>query len=364
MAAPAPVERAAAERLRFLDVVRGFALVLMIANHTGRWWQDGAMGWPRYNMIYTTMAVGAPLFLFLVGFCLPLSFAPRRQAGAPVTGAVVGRFLQRGAKLVLAGWLLNLVVFRDEPFWEGGVLQTIGLGIILALPPMLVLHRRAARYLLVAFALAYYALFSLLHARVAAWLPDHWALGRIFFFEFAPWPWLAIVWIGLALGWVWALQDSRERRARYLTWMAAAGVASLAVFAAWDWAHGTPLHLALAFKRDFIVNNHWIARGVTSFLCLGAVFCLIGVAYYLVEIRRLPAQWLVILGRTSLMLYFLHHLIVLTLVNERLGLRLNNWWWFALANLALLVALVGIGWLWLELREGLARRRLQTASAR
>jgi hypothetical protein len=72
-------------------------------------------------------------------------------------------------------------VFRDEPFWEGGVLQTIGLGIILALPPMLVLHRRAARCLLVAFALAFYALFSISYPSIVAWLPAHHTLGRIFF---------------------------------------------------------------------------------------------------------------------------------------------------------------------------------------
>jgi uncharacterized membrane protein len=361
VAGATPVERGSADRLQFLDAVRGFALLLMIANHTGRWWQDGTMGWPRYNMIYATMAVGAPLFLFLVGFCLPLSFAPRRQAGAPVSAGMVAKFLQRGAKLVLAGWALNLIVFRDEPFWEGGVLQTIGLGIILALPPMLVLHRRVARHLLVAFALGFYALFSVLHRDIVAWLPDHRVLGRIFFFEFAPWPWIAVVWIGLALGWVFALQDTPERRARFLARMAAAGLAGLAVFAAWDWAHGTPLHLSLAFKRDFIVNNHWIARGMTSFLCLGSVFCLLGLAYYAVEVKRLPAGWLVILGRTALMLYFLHHLVVLTLAKEILGLKLNDWWWFALANAGLAVLLVGIGRLWLGIRAVAARGRLQAA---
>jgi hypothetical protein len=94
------------------------------------------------------------------------------------------------------------------PFWEGGVLQTIGLGIVLALPRMLVLHRRAARYLLVAFALGFFALFSVSYPSIVAWLPDHRVLGRIFFFEFPPWPWIAIVWIGLALGWVFALQDT------------------------------------------------------------------------------------------------------------------------------------------------------------
>jgi uncharacterized membrane protein len=357
----ARVERGSAERLQFLDAVRGFALLLMIANHTGRWWQDGAMGWPRYNLIYVTMAVGAPLFLFLVGFCLPLSFAPRRQAGAPISLGVAGKFLQRGAKLILAGWALNLVVFRDEPFWEGGVLQTIGLGIILALPPMLVLHRRVARYLVVALAAGLYALFSVLHQDIAAWLPDHRALGRIFFFEFPPWPWIAIVWIGLALGWAFALQDTTERRARYLTRMTVAGLGCLAAFAIWEWAHGTPLHLSLAFKRDFIVNNHWTPRGVTNFLGFGSVFCLLGLAYYAIEVKRLPAGWLVILGRTSLMLYFLHHLIVLTLVKELLGLKLNNWWWYTLACAALLVLLVGIGRLWLGIRGRVARRRLQPA---
>ena len=123
MAAPDTIERAPTERLQFLDAVRGFALLLMIVNHTSRWWQDGTMGWPRYNLIYASMVVGAPLFLFLVGFCLPLSFARRRPTGG--LPGVAAKFLQRGGRLILASWLLNFVVFRDEPFWEGGVLQTV-----------------------------------------------------------------------------------------------------------------------------------------------------------------------------------------------------------------------------------------------
>ena len=359
MAAPETIERGPTERLQFLDAVRGVALLLMIINHTSRWWQDGTMGWPRYNLIYASMAVGAPLFLFLVGFCLPLSFARRRPTvGLP---AVAAKFLQRGARLILASWLLNFVVFREEPFWEGGVLQTIGLGIILALPPMLLLHRRGARSLLIAIALGAYALFSVSFAQVNAWLPAHPTLGRIFLFEFAPWPWISLVWIGLALGWTWAQQDTPARRARYLAIMSAVGVVFLALFAAWDWAHGTPPHLSLAFKRDFLLNNHWISRGVTNFLCLGSVFCLLGLAYYLIEVRHASVGWLVVLGRTSLMLYFLHHVLVFTIARQWLGLVLDRWWWFVLANALLAIVLVYLGRLWLEIRSVAARRRLQTA---
>ncbi len=293
-----------------------------------------------------------------MGFCLPLSFA--RRSDAPRAG-VAAKFLSRGLRLVLASWLLNFLIFRDEPFWEGGVLQTIGLGIILCLPPLLVMHRRGVPAALIAIAVAAYVLFSVSYGQVLAWAPAHPVLGRIFLFEFAPWPWVSLVWIGLALGWAWARLPSQAERARYLAIMSAVGVLFLAAFAAWDWAHGTPLHLSLSFKRDFIVNNHWIARGVTCLLCFGSVFSLLGLAYWLVEVRRLPVGWLVVMGRTSLMIYFIHHVFVYTLVNQWLGWKLHTWLWYWVANAALALLLVGLGWLWLEIQAIAARRRLQTA---
>jgi hypothetical protein len=138
-------------------------------------------------------------------------------------------------------------------------------------------------------------------------------------------------------------------------------VLCIAAFVAWEWAHGTPPHLSLSFKRDFTINNHWIARGVTCLLCFGSVFCLMGLAYWLVEVRRLPVGWLVIMGRTSLMIYFIHHVFVFTLVNEWLGLKLNSWGWYWLGNALLALLMVALGRLWLEIRALAARRRLQTA---
>src|SRR5574337_996879 len=129
------------ERLLFLDALRGLALILMLLNHTPRWWQDGSMRWPRYYLIYVTLTLAAPMFLFLVGFCVPLSTSRSESpAGALWKGTT------RGVRLILAGLLLNILVFPEDPLWNNGVLQTIGLAILVATPAALLLRSRVARW--------------------------------------------------------------------------------------------------------------------------------------------------------------------------------------------------------------------------
>src|SRR5215470_18870208 len=102
-AAAAPTRRSATDRLVFLDAVRGFALIFMVLNHTGRWWQDRSMGWPWYYSIYVTMAVAAPIFLFLVGFCLPLSLSRTRGPASAALLPTLWKYGQRGGRIILAG---------------------------------------------------------------------------------------------------------------------------------------------------------------------------------------------------------------------------------------------------------------------
>src|SRR5262245_9941907 len=116
--APAPARKSASQRLVFLDALRGFALILMVLNHTSRWWQDGRMTYPRYYFIYLTMAVAAPIFLFLVGYCLPLSLVRTRgEAAGRHLLPTLGKYAVRGGRIILAGLLLNVLVFPEEPFW-------------------------------------------------------------------------------------------------------------------------------------------------------------------------------------------------------------------------------------------------------
>jgi len=78
-------------------------------------------------------------------------------------------------------------------------------------------------------------------------------------------------------------------------------------------------------------------------------------------VRGVQATWLAVLGRTALMLYFVHQIIVLSIVHEWLGVTLTTWWEYWSANAVLVVALLGLGhaWLWFKARAAalLAQRR-------
>ena len=332
------------ERLLFVDALPGVALVLMVLNHTGRWWQTGHMTWPRYYLIYVTLTLAAPIFLFLVGFSVALSTSRTESAGA-----ALGKGALRGVRIILAGLLLNLLVFPEGPISNNGVLQTIGLAILVATPAALLVRWRGAQWGLLALAAAGYLLFWWRFPSLLEWVSAHPVSSRVFFFEFPPWPWLSLVLVGLVLGGWWVQQPDAGARARYLWTMAAAGLACLVWFFGWDWWAGTPNRWMMT--RDFILNNHWTPRGATLAWIMGTLFCELALFYWLVEILKMPSRWLVILGQTALFLYFTHHFIVFTLFKQRLGVAFNDWWHFAFANLALILLLLAMGRGWQEVKR-------------
>src|SRR5882672_9722327 len=123
---PAEPATSAPTRFAYLDGLRGAALIFMVLNHTARWWMGGHVTWSRYHLIYVTLTLSAPVVLFLVGFCLPLS-------------------------------LRSSAVFPDEPVLSGGVLQMVGFAIIVMVPAIWALARyRAAPWALLGIAVAGY----------------------------------------------------------------------------------------------------------------------------------------------------------------------------------------------------------------
>jgi uncharacterized membrane protein len=339
-------------RLAFLDVLRGVALLVMVLNHTGRWWIGREMGWGRYWIVYGTVTVAAPIFLFLVGFVLPLSL--HRHAGDIVTPSRLWTYWRRGATIIAAGLLLNVVVFgsihlrslspEDSPL-AGGVLQTIGLSIILMTPTAALLRFRWGGPALLALALAAYLVFLKAYAPLTAWLPHHPLLALTLFLDYAPWPWICIVLIGLVLGWWWRDAAARGSEVTYFKALAVIGAVFMlaAVHAEWIWP-STP---HIAFTRDRVLNHHWIPAPITAVWILGTVFVYLAFFYWLCEVRGWRPQWLIVLGQTALMLYFVHQVIAYTILGERwLHVTLHSWWKFTLLNLDLMLGCIALGYAW------------------
>ncbi len=307
------------------------------------------MGWGRYYLIYGSVILPAFIFLFLVGFCLPISY--RRSMGRGGVLPALLKYGRRGLRVIAAGLLLNLLVFPKDPIWSGGVLQTIGLSIVVLGPMLPLLRYRWGRWGLLALAVALYVGFALSYDALRGWVSAHPVMARIWFLDFPPWPWLSAALIGLVLGWVWldARERSRPAETRYFATAAVVGVVFLVFYLAWEW--WLPTSPRFGFARDFMLNRHWTPRGVTTALIIGGVACLLAGTYWLMEVRRWELRWLVVLGQTALMLYFVHQLIVLTLVNQALGMRFHNWPLYLAANVVLIIILALMGKAWLGIKQ-------------
>ncbi len=338
-------------RRSFLDALRGVAIVLMVLNHTGRWWIERPMGWPRYYLIYATVVLAAPIFLFLVGFCLAISLRRAAEVEGLGAAALARKYVGRGAWIVAAGWLLNLLVFPGESVLSGGVLQTIGLSIVIlpACGPWL--GHAWARWGLIGVAAGMYLAYALAFDGLTAWVAAHQSIAQVVFLDFPPWPWVAMAMVGLALGRMELAHADPAARDRFYGTLGIVGLLAMAGALAWDLTVG--VSPGLGFHRDFILNGYWTPRGATTVWIIGAVLALMALMRWLFEVRGLPAGWLVVLGQAAFMIYFVHQLVVLTLVHERFGVTMTRWWVYWLANAALLVGLVILGRAWLPQRAAL-----------
>lgn len=342
-------------RLHFIDGMRGVALILMVINHTSRDWMDVSMGWARYHLVYGSLLLPAAMFLFLVGFCLPMSFHRHRREGS-VAGDLA-RYGRRGIGIIAAGYLLNVIMLPrggpvppEDRVWHGGVLQTIGLTIILLGPLVPVLRRRSARWALLAAAVLIYLSFCWLHPALVHWCAAHPWIGLFIFGDFPVWPWLAAALIGLVQAWVWL--DARARgpreEARYFRLVALVGLVFFAAYAAWEW--WIPTTPRFGFPRDLGLNLYWTPRGVTTFLIIGGVAWALASSYWLMQVRGWQLPWLVTLGQTALPLYFIHQIIEETLIHRTLGVVFHSWALYWAANVALIVLCVYLGRAWLVVK--------------
>lgn len=330
------------DRLAFVDVARGWALVLMVLNHTARYWLDPSLGDIRTALIYLTTSLAAPSFLFLAGFVFPISWAHTRNWAA--------KYLARAAKLIIAGYFVNAVVFPEEPFLGSNILHTIAAATIVGALILPWLERPGARPIVVGIAAMWAAAFWVMLPSIERWIVQNPRGALVLFYDFPAWPWLSIVLLGIVSG---SAMQTAQRPARVIVALGAMGmVGVLGAAATWGYDART-----LSFTRDVVLNGHWVPRGAMVAWVVGAAAVTLAAAWWVTEVARLQLRWLRVLGRTALALYVVHLLLVVNLAHRALGVRRSGWPEFWVATAGLIAVLVVIGMAWLALKS-IARRRI------
>jgi uncharacterized membrane protein len=166
-------------RCNYIDAARGAAIIPMIINHTGHAWLIPALS--AGTLFYLTEATAAPLFLFVAGFSLTLSWS---RTNTSALRWKINNVL-RAVFLIVLGYFLNLLLFPGQLLFFMGPLQTIGLGTLLLIPLMPILKQRWARYLLILLACTCYGVFAWHAKAITNTILFHHDLGKMFFFQSA-----------------------------------------------------------------------------------------------------------------------------------------------------------------------------------
>ena len=114
-----------AGRLLPLDALRGLAVLFMLEVHLGYWWATELPESDPLVALGTALGgMAAPLFFTLAGAGLSLSRGQRPDG-------FLRRGLARGAVLLAAGVVFTLLMSAVYGPWGWGVLQSLGLSVML-----------------------------------------------------------------------------------------------------------------------------------------------------------------------------------------------------------------------------------------
>lgn len=301
-----------ARRLRFVDLYRGIAVLLMIVAHVcdaflaGRWKQ----GW-LWGALDITFGFVAPAFLLLSGATLGLRLARAEEENAAPhsSHARLGRRL--AWVLALAYWLqipllsLRQLIWNHPPellarLFDSNILHVVALGglFLLGLASLTSVSQRALRTLALTLALATITATPFVWESGVAqsvWLPLRALASPQPRATFPLLPFIAYPLFGFAL--TPLLLDAGRRRAVVLV---SAGAALVVAGLALD----APFH-ALGLHDDF-----WRGSIPHSLFRLGGVVAALGVAMN--AGLKLPARATTIehVGQRSLAIYALHLILV------------------------------------------------------
>ena len=284
-----PVAR---QRSHAIDALRGAAIVTMFAaNLAGPCLLPPHPMWLR---IYGSFA--APTFVLLAGMMTSMSNRP----------APLHKLLKRSALLLLLAAGIDLLCWGIDPFETFDVLYLLGLAL-----PIAGLCLRLELWLHALIALGIVVLTPWLHRAIGygPLLPDHlaypWPAWRRLLVDgwFPMFPWLGVALLGGVAGRLDPLGESRR------PWLVPLGTVLTTLGALGWWLAPPAIVTRMGYSELFYPPSPQYLG-----LALGSVFLVLALFDKLE--RRFSLSWLVVLGRSSLMLYVIHVALIAFVLDE------------------------------------------------
>jgi uncharacterized membrane protein len=348
-------------RLAFIDLLRGWALLVMIEVHVfNTFLQSGPRTTSWFQMLTFINGLVAPSFTFISGFVF-LVASQRKLESFRTYGSAFWRQIGRISLIWVIGYALHLPFFSFYwmrtattetgwlMFYQVDILHCIAFGVlVLFLLRLSIRNDRTYRAVLALLGVAVVGASPFVwDIDFVQWIPaplaayinsQHYSLFPLF-------PWLGFMLFGgvFAAGYITTRERQKERKhIVQLAWV------------------GAIMVLACALGRELLGNNHIGSADIRAnplffFERLGIVILLLTACWFYAEYRKTEKSFVLDVGRQSLMVYTAHLLVIYgRFWNERsFAFYYGETWSVAqcIAGTLLLAAAMSaaaIGWDWMK----------------
>ncbi len=308
-------------RLTYIDWMRGLACLLMFQTHCyDSWLRPDLRDTALYHWSQLGGTLPAPLFLFLAGVSMALITERLREKGI-ARHAILKQTVLRGAEIFALGLLFRLQEFilgyRSAPWTDllrVDILNILGLSMILmsllcwftSAPEI---HAARARGILgglltaTAVAMLTPPLWTTHRPRFLPWPLESYINGVHIFSEPQHWlfplfPWSAIAFAGLGIGFLLYTPFARRREALFFFLLGLSGVAACTLSQLFD---SSPIHV-------YTVYDYWHSNPDFLLMRCGILLIILFLAYAWCRwgFAKLGFSPVIQLGTTSLLVYWVH----------------------------------------------------------
>lgn len=346
-------------RRAYIDWLRGIAVMIMFTAHgTDAWTRDADRGTLIYYWRDVLSGFGAPLFLLLAGTAIAFSAASRARKGASDRDAA-WRVAKRGWQIFGIAFLFRLqmyvtsLFFRWRSIFKVDILNVMGPSIAAAAWVWGLARTgtgKTAALLVPVIALPL-ATPYIRGLDVLAGLPDGieaYIRPAGGYTNFTLFPWAAFVFAGAAIGVVLERASDAKDEARRVWIVTVLGAVILAA------------SLAASYRPSPFPNSHfWTTSPSYFYLRVGIMMTGVGLAWLWSE-KLWAGQWqpFVLLGQTSLFVYWVHVELVYGYATKVISHRLPFW----ASCIGVVILTIVMYYVAKQARAWLARKRAEGVS--